>query len=46
VIEWLQFGDVLYLLGKVMASTVASLILIGIAEMLMQRKGQFRTNAG
>jgi len=46
VIEWLQFGDVLYLLGKVLASSVASLILIGISEMLLQRKGQFRTNAG
>ncbi len=46
VIEWLQFGDVLYLLGKVMASTVVSLLLMGIAEMLMYRKGAFRTNAG
>lgn len=46
IIEWLQFGDVLYLLGKVMASTVVSLLLMGIAEMLMSRKGTFRTNAG
>ncbi len=46
VIEWLQFGDILYLLGKVLASTAVSLLLIGIAEMLMYRKGTFRTNAG
>ncbi len=46
IIEWLQFGDILYLLGKVLASTVVSLFLMAIAEMLMFRKGSFRTNAG
>ncbi|MFP5041767.1 rod shape-determining protein MreD [Parasediminibacterium sp. JCM 36343] len=46
VIEWLQFGDVLYLLGKVMGTTAISLLLIGITEMLLYRKGTFKTNAG
>jgi hypothetical protein len=46
VIEWLQFGDMLYLLGKVMASTAVSLVLMGITEMLMYRKGAFKTNVG
>ena len=45
MIEWLQFGDFLLFLGKVAGSTVLSLLLIFITEMLFFRKGKYRTNA-
>ncbi len=45
LIEWLQFGDFLYFLGKVMGTTAISLLLIAITEMLLFRKGKFKTNA-
>ena len=45
LIEWLQFGHILYFLGKVAAGTAVSLILIAIAEMLFFRKEKYRTNA-
>jgi hypothetical protein len=44
LIEWLQFGDILYFLGKVTATTGISLLLIFICEMLFFRKQKFRTN--
>jgi hypothetical protein len=44
-IEWLEFGDFLFFIGKVTATTALSLILIFIAEMLFPRKGKYRTNA-
>jgi len=44
-IEWLQFGDMLYLLGKVTGTTAISLLLIFLTEMLFFRKGKYRTNA-
>lgn len=44
LIEWLQFGNFLYFLGKVMATTGVSLLLIFITEMLFFRKQKFRTN--
>jgi hypothetical protein len=44
LIEWLQFGDILYFLGKVTATTGISLLLIFISEMLFFRKQKFRTN--
>lgn len=43
-IEWLHFGDFLYFLGKVMATTGISLLLIFITEMMFFRKQKFRTN--
>ncbi|MFY7964832.1 MAG: rod shape-determining protein MreD [Chitinophagaceae bacterium] len=43
-IEWLSFGSFLYFLGKVVATTLASLVLIFITEMLFFRKGKYRTN--
>ena len=47
VIEWLQFGDFLYLLGKVMASTAMSLLLIAITEAILLRTGgEHKTNVG
>lgn len=45
LIEWLQFGDFLYFIGKVAATTAVSLLLIFIAEMLFYRKARFKTNA-
>lgn len=45
LIEWLQFGDFLFFIGKVAATTAVSLLLIFIAEMLFYRKARFKTNA-
>lgn len=36
-IEWLQFGNFIYFLSKVIASTLVSLLLIFITEMLFPR---------
>jgi hypothetical protein len=44
LIEWLQFGNFVYFLGKVSATTAISLLLIFITEMLFFRKARFRTN--
>lgn len=45
LIEWLQFGDFLFFMGKVAATTAVSLLLVFIAEMLFYRKARFKTNA-
>lgn len=44
LIEWISFGDFLYFLGKVTATTGISMLLIFITEMLFFRKQKFRTN--
>lgn len=44
-IEWMEFGDFLFFIGKVTATTALSLVLIFITEMLFPRKGRYRTNA-
>lgn len=44
LIEWISFGDFLYFLGKVAATTGISMLLIFITEMLFFRKQKFRTN--
>jgi hypothetical protein len=44
LIEWLQFGNFVYFLGKVSATTAISLLLVFITEMLFFRKAKFRTN--
>ena len=44
LLEWIQFGNFLYFLGKVIATTGISLLLIFITEMLFFRKQKFRTN--
>jgi hypothetical protein len=44
LIEWMQFGNFLYFLGKVTATTGVSLLLVFITEMLFFRKQKFRTN--
>ena len=43
LIEWLQFGNLVYFLGKVASTTAISLLLIFIAELLFNRKGRYRT---
>jgi hypothetical protein len=45
LIEWLQFGNFVYFLGKVAGTTAISLLLIFITELLFSRKGRHRTNA-
>jgi hypothetical protein len=43
-LEWLQFGSFLFFLGKVVATSGVSLMLILITELLFYRKEKFRTN--
>ncbi len=45
LIEWLQFGNFVYFIGKVAGTTAISLLLILITEMLFFRKAKYRTNA-
>jgi rod shape-determining protein MreD len=44
-IEWMQFGDILFFLGKVAATTALSLVLVALTEMVFPRKARYRTNA-
>jgi hypothetical protein len=44
LVEWLQFGDFIFFIGKVAASTAISLLLVFVTEMLFARKGRYRTN--
>ena len=44
LLEWLHFGNIWYFLGKVFATTLVSLLLILITEMLFPRKSRYRTN--
>ena len=43
-LEWLQVGNFFYFLGKVLATTAVSLLLVLITEMLFYRKSRYRTN--
>jgi len=45
LIEWLQFGDFVYFLGKVIGTTLVSFLMIILSELLFIRKGKYRTNA-
>jgi hypothetical protein len=45
LIEWLQFGNFMFFIGKVAGTTAVSLLLIFITELLFSRKGRHRTNA-
>jgi len=45
LIEWLQFGDFVYFLGKVIGTTLVSFMMIILSELLFLRKGKYRTNA-
>ena len=44
LIEWLQFGNFFYFIGKVAATSAISLLMIFIAEILFTRNAKFRTN--
>ncbi len=44
LIEWISFGNFLYFLGKVTATTGISILLIFITELLFFRKQKFKTN--
>lgn len=44
LLEWLQFGNFWYFLGKVLATTGVSLLLIAVTELLFVRKSRYRTN--
>ena len=44
LLEWLEFGTFLYFIGKVLATSGVSLLLILITELLFFRKEKFRTN--
>jgi rod shape-determining protein MreD len=44
LLEWLQFGNFWYFLSKVLATSLVSLLLIALTELLFMRKGRFRTN--
>lgn len=44
LLEWLQFGSFLFFLGKVLATSGISLLLILVTELLFFRKEKFRTN--
>jgi rod shape-determining protein MreD len=43
-LEWMSFGSFIYFLGKIVASTAVSLLLILVTELLFFRKQKFRTN--
>jgi rod shape-determining protein MreD len=45
-LEWMQFGNFVYFLGKVLGTTGVSLLLILVTELLFFRKEKFRTNTG
>jgi rod shape-determining protein MreD len=45
LIEWLQFGNFMFFLQKTVSTTLISLLLIFITELLFFRKGKYRTNA-
>ncbi|ULQ56341.1 rod shape-determining protein MreD [Flavihumibacter rivuli] len=45
LLEWLEFGNFFYFIGKVLATTGVSLLLILITELLFSRKERYRTNA-
>lgn len=43
-LEWLQFANFWYFLGKVIATTGVSFLLIMVTDVLFYRKQKFRTN--
>lgn len=42
LLEWLQFGNFAYFIGKVFASTIMSVLLILLVELLLNRRNQKR----
>jgi hypothetical protein len=43
-LEWMSFGTFFYFVGKVIATTGISMLLILLTELLFFRKEKFRTN--
>ncbi len=43
-LEWMQFGNFWYFMGKVLGTTGVSLLLILVTEILFYRKQRFKTN--
>lgn len=43
-LEWMQFGSFLYFLGKLIATSSISLLLILVAELMVFRREKFKTN--
>jgi hypothetical protein len=41
-LEWMQFGSFLYFMGKVIATTLVSLLLILVADLFLLRKSRTR----
>jgi rod shape-determining protein MreD len=46
LLEWMSFGSLWYFLGKVVATTAISFLLVLLTELLFYRKEKFRTNTG
>lgn len=44
LIEWLQFGNFVYFIGKVAGTTAISLLMIFLAEMLFNRNSRYRSS--
>ena len=44
MLEWIQFGSFFFFMGKVLATTGVSMLLIFVTELLFFRKERFRTN--
>jgi rod shape-determining protein MreD len=44
LLEWMNFGSFGYFIGKVLATTGVSMLLIFVTELLFYRKERFRTN--
>lgn len=42
LLEWMQFGSFLYFLGKLIATTLVSLLLISITDLFLNRKSKLR----
>src|ERR1700759_1139117 len=45
LLEWMPFGSFVYFVGKVVASSAVSLLLVLLTEVLFYRKQKFRPNA-
>lgn len=44
-LEWMSFGNFIYFITKTAISTLISIILVFVAELLFLRKARFRSNA-
>ena len=44
-LEWMSFGSFWYFMGKIVATSAISMLLIFLTELLFYRKEKFRTNA-